>query len=89
MRTHNSRIVTGGAWPTRCVRHFIVIGLFLSTTAHADDWLDTYYQYRVPFVTRSEDAGLQRLLIHWIVLFIVPKTVPVKPEALYYHVGLW
>jgi len=35
--------------------------IFLSTAARAEDWLDTYYQYRVPFVTRSENASWQHL----------------------------
>jgi hypothetical protein len=61
MRTHDCRKVANRVWQTRCIHHVIVIGLFLSTTARADDWLDTYYQYRVPFATRSEDAGWQRL----------------------------
>jgi hypothetical protein len=61
MRTHVFRNLANIAWQTRCRRYAIVIGLLLSTTAHADDWLDTYYQYRVPFTTQSQDAGWQRL----------------------------
>ena len=61
MRTHAFRKVASGSWQTRCGRYLTVLCLFLSTTAHADDWLDTYYQYRVPFVTHSEDAGWQRI----------------------------
>jgi len=44
-----------------CKYFAIVIGLLLSPIAPADDWLDTYYQYRVPFVTQSQDAGWQHL----------------------------
>ena len=61
MGPHNFHKVVRDAWQTRYRHYAIVIGLFLSTTAHADDWLDTYYQYRVPLVTQSQDAGWQRL----------------------------